>query len=300
MYRYAQALSRQLFDFGREDTTGQRIHFRLLELFLLFYTIRFGWTWGEYIQQNISEVMLPLGLAQYIDISFMFDHHIALGNAVLIAGLLVVGFFRLWRPAYAIALLLFHFQYVARYSLGEISHGSNLVGMGILTLGLAHLFFRDDLHRRRFTFGTLYFFIGLGYTSAAVSKLIGTGITWPSGQHLLMWIMERKVDTISKFGAFDPNLLQELVLQNYHWGTLFLLFGLVAEGASFLMWFRRYRYYVVMLVVGMHIGIVFTMNIFFEASTYMLILLGLPWGRIFDWGYAQLPGAERRQAAATT
>jgi len=300
MYRYAQALSRQLFDFDREDTTGQRIHFRLLELFLIFYTIRFGWTWGEYIQQNISEVMLPLGLAQYIDISFMFDHHIALGNAVLLAGLLVVGFFRLWRPAYAIALLLFHFQYVARYSLGEISHGSNLVGMGILTLGLAHLFFRDDLYRRRFTFGTLYFFIGLGYTSAAVSKLIGTGITWPSGQHLLMWIMERKVDTISKFGAFDPNLLQELVLQNYHWGTLFLLFGLVAEGASFLMWFRRYRYYVVMLVVGMHIGIVFTMNIFFEASTYMLILLGLPWGGIFDWGYARLSGAERRQAAATT
>jgi len=66
------------------------------------------------------------------------------------------------------------------------------------------------------------------------------------------------------------------------------------------MWFRRYRYYVVMLVVGMHIGIVFTMNIFFEASTYMLILLGLPWGGIFDWGYARLSGAERRQAAATT
>jgi hypothetical protein len=104
-----------------------------------------------------------------------------------------------------------------------------------------------------------------------------------------MWIMERKVDTISKLGAFDPNLLQHLVFQNYHWGTAILLFGLLAEGASFMMWFRKYRYYIVMLVVSMHFGIAITMNIFFEASTYFLILLGLPWGRIFDWVRARLP-----------
>jgi len=298
MTRYAYALSRQLFDFDREETWGERWHFRLVELFLVFYTIQFGWDWGWYIQNNISEVMLPLGLAQYIDVSFMFTHYVAVGNAVLMGVLCVVGFFRLWRPAYAVALLLFHFQYVARYCLGEISHGSNLVGMGILILGLAHLFFRDASRRRRFTFGSLYFFIGLGYTSAAVCKLIGTGITWPSGQHLLMWIMERKVDTISKFGAFDPNLLQEMVLQNYHWGTLILLFGLVAEGASFMMWFRRYRYYIVMLVVSMHFGIAVSMNIFFAASTYFLILLGLPWGRIFEWTYDRLSvlGSSRSSA----
>ena len=298
MTRYAHALSRQLFDFGREETWGERWHFRLVELFLVFYTIQFGWDWGWYIQNNISEVMLPLGLAQYIDVSFMFTHYVAIGNAVLMGVLCVVGFFRLWRPAYAVALLLFHFQYVARYCLGEISHGSNLVGMGILILGLAHLFFRDASRRRRFTFGSLYFFIGLGYTSAAGCKLIGTGITWPSGQHLLMWIMERKVDTVSKFGAFDPNLLQELVLQNYHWGTLILIFGLLAEGASFMMWFRRYRYYIVMLVVSMHFGIAVSMNIFFAASTYFLILLGLPWGRIFEWTYDRLSvlGSSRSSA----
>ena len=298
MTRYAYALSRQLFDFDREETWGERWHFRLVELFLVFYTIQFGWDWGWYIQNNISEVMLPLGLAQYIDVSFMFTHYVAVGNAVLMGVLCVVGFFRLWRPAYAVALLLFHFQYVARYCLGEISHGSNLVGMGILLLGLAHLFFADETRRRRFTFGTLYFFIGLGYTSAAVCKLIGTGITWPSGQHLLMWIMERKVDTISKFGAFDPNLLQEMVLQNYHWGTLILLFGLFAEGASFMMWFRRYRYYIVMLVVSMHFGIAVSMNIFFAASTYFLILLGLPWGRIFEWTYDQLSALDRSRSSA--
>jgi len=285
---YAQYLARQLFQFGKSESWGDIWHFRLVEIFLVLYTIKYTWNWGEYIQNNISDVMLPLGLAQYIDVSFMFDHHVALINAGLIGLMSLLGLTRTWRPAYAIALLLFHFQYVARYSLGEISHGSNLVGMGILLLGIAHFAFTDNAVRRQFVWGTLYFFIGLGYTSAAVCKLIGTGIFWPDGRHLLMWIGERQVDVMSKFGAFDPNLLQELILQNYHWGTLFLLFGLVAEASSFLMWFRKYRYYIVMLVVSMHFGILLTMNIFFEASTYLLILLGLPWNRILDATRAQV------------
>ena len=33
----------------------------------------------------------------------------------------------------------------------------------------------------------------------------------------------------------------------------------------------------------MHVGILFTMNIFFHASTYFLVLLGLPWHRIIDY-----------------
>ena len=136
--------------------------------------------------------------------------------------------------------------------------------------------------------GFLYFFIGLGYTSAAVCKLIGTGITWPDGRHLLLWIAERKVDTISKLGGFDPNLLQELVLADYHWGTVILTFGLVTELLAFLMWWRRFRYPVVLLVVSMHLGILVTMNIFFAASTYLLLLLGLPWDRLIDRGLAKM------------
>ncbi len=37
-----------------------------------------------------------------------------------------------------------------------------------------------------------------------------------------------------------------------------------------------------MLVVGMHLGIYASTSIFFEASTYFLLLLGLPWNRLFD------------------
>jgi hypothetical protein len=97
-----------------------------------------------------------------------------------------------------------------------------------------------------------------------------------------MWITERKIDTLSRFGAFEPNVLQDLVLADYRFGTLILLFGFFAELVAVLMWWRKWRYPVVLLLVSMHLGIYVSMNIFFAASTYFLILLGLPWNRVFD------------------
>lgn len=288
-HRFTQVLRSELFEESTPESRGDRLYFRAVELFIVLYALWFCWDWGTYIQQNISEVLLPLGVAQYIDVSFMFEPYVAPVNAVLVGVMGAIGYLRLWRPAYLIALLAFHLQYVARYSLGEISHGSNLIGMGVMGLALALLAFRDESERRRFTFGFVYFFIGLGYTSAAFCKLVGTGIMWPDGHHLLLWIAERKVDTISKVGAFDPSVLQELVLQDYRFGTLFLLFGLGAELCSFLMWWKKPRYFIVMMVLAMHIGIVYTMNIFFHASTYFLILLALPWNSIIDTALGRLP-----------
>jgi len=296
---FAQTLREELFETDEYETRGGRIYFRLIEFFLVAYAIHYCWSWGVYIQQNITSVLLPLGMANYVDVSFLFDHNVALVNAGLVAVLGIVGFFRLWRPAYLLALIAFHFQYVARFSLGEISHGSNLVGMGVLGLGLALLVFRSEANRRRFTFGYLYFFVGVGYTSAAVCKLIGTGLHWPDGRHLLMWIAEREIDTMSKFGAFEPNVFQELVLFEYHFGTAALLFGLVAEFFSFLMWWKKYRYFIVSLVAVMHIGTKISMNIFFPATTYLLILLAIPWHRVIDWGLNRVsaPAASPKEPA---
>lgn len=280
--KFLRRLTRDLFDFERPGTTGEHLHFRLLEFVLAGAAGHLCWTWGWYIQQNVSEPLLRLGFAQYLDVSFMFDHYIAVGNALLIIGLLALGFFRAWRPAYLAALLLFHLQYVSRYILGEISHGSNLVGMGVLGLGLAHLWFSEERLRRRFTFGFLYFFIGLGYTSAGFCKLIGTGITWANGHHLWMWIAERKVDVMSEVGAFEPNLLQEIILSDVTVATLVLSFGHLVELAGVLAWWRRVRYPVMLLLVSMHIGIILSMNIVFFWTTTLLCLLALPWGTFYD------------------
>lgn len=283
---FVDRLGHELFDFDRSESLGERIHFRVVEALLAVATVSLCWNWGWYIQKNINESLLELGLAQYLDVSFMFDHYIAVGNAIFIAVLVVLGFARMWRPAYALALFLFHLQYVSRYILGEISHGSNLVGMGILGLGLAHFYFSDEQRRRRFVFGFLYFFIGLGYTSSAFCKLIGTGVHWADGHHLWMWIAERKVDVLGKFGTFEPNMLQELILSDAAWGTLVLAFGHLAELSAILMWWRRFRRPILFLVLSMHIGIAFTMNIVFWWTTMLLALLAFPWDALFDWVYA--------------
>ncbi|MDX1638081.1 MAG: hypothetical protein R3281_08940 [Balneolaceae bacterium] len=263
-------------------TRGEQLHFRIFELFTVVSVINFAWQWGFYIQQ-IGEVVLPLGIAQYIDISFMFDNGISLVNAALMTLFCLLGFFRVFpRGAYAIAVLFFHLHYVSRFSLGEISHGSNFIGMSLLALALALFFFNEPRFYQRFAFGFLFFFMGIGYTSAGVAKLIGTGITWPDGAHLWLWIAERKVDVLSAGGTFSPNWIQELALENRFVSTLILTFGLLTEVLGFLLWFSKTRPYIATALIGMHIGVYISMNIMFGVYILELLILGYPWGRWFD------------------
>ncbi len=271
-------LLRNLFDFERADTSGERLFFRIFEVVVLYFILSFAWEWGVYILK-ISDVVLPLGIANHIDVSFMFDSPLPLLNAAAITALMAAGFFRLWRFGYMGAFLLMHLQYVARYSLGEISHGSNVMGMALLGLALGAIFFNERKGARRFTFGFLYFFLGLGYVLAAASKLIGTGPGWVDGRHLWMWIAERSVDTFSITGAITYNHLQTLVLEHLPLATLILTFGLLTEFFGFLMWFRRTRPWIMTLLIVMHLGVLLTMKINFPANTVLLILLAYPWGQ---------------------
>lgn len=274
-------LPRNLFDFERPQTRGELIFFKVFELFILWAVVELAWSWGAYILR-ISDIVLPLGIARYVDVSFMFDHHLSIVNAVCITGLMLAGFFRITKYAYAAAFLLLHLQYAARYSLGEIPHSSNMLGMTLLGLSVAMLVFSDDLHRRRFTLGFTYFFVGLGYTLSGFSKLIGTGITWPDGRHLWMWINEKSIDAFAKTGILEFNALQELALAAWPVATLFLAFGLLTELFAFLSWWKRFRMPVYVAVILLHVGIYIVMNIFFRLSTFELILLAFPWSAWLD------------------
>lgn len=280
-----------LFGFERDETPGERIFFKLFELFVVLGTVYLAWTWGRYILR-ISDVVLPLGIAQYIDVSVFFGNALPLVNAALITVLLAAGFFRVTRGAYLLAFLLLHFQYAARYSLGEIPHSANLLGMTLLGLALAALFFRRPVQVRRFTLGFTYFFAGLGYTLAGISKLVGTGVSWADGRHLWMWIYEKGVDALSKTGVADFNLLQELALADHTVATAFLAFGMLTELGAWLMWWRRFRTPVILAVLGLHLGIFWVMNIMFYLAFYELVLLGLPWAAWIDRARA-VPAAGR-------
>lgn len=276
-----KGLISRLFDFESAETAGQRIFYRAFEGFIILYATKFCWEWGYYTQQ-IDAVLLPLGAANYVDVSFMFDNNLSMLVAACITTCGILGFFRKSRFAYLVMLALFHLQYISRYCLGEISHGSNLVGMSLLVIAVGAVLFSDTFVMRRFVLGGIYFFLGIAYTSAAVCKIVGTGLGWSSGRHLWMWIAERQIDTLSKFGAADPNWLQQLVLEHIEVGTLLLTFGLLAELFGFLIWWPHLRLYVIIALIGMHLGVAVSMNILFDVYIYELILLVGVWPFIFE------------------
>lgn len=273
---------RKLYNADRTETPGEILFFRIFEVIMVGWAIRFAWEWGLYIP-HISDVVLPLGIARFMDISFMFDNSLAVWNAVLMTAAAIVGILRLNRFAYPVLITLFHIQYVSRYSLGEISHGSNVVGLSILALAVGFAAFRSEKEARRFTMGTILFFLGLGYTTAAASKLIASGPAWVDGVHMWMWIQERTVDVLSMTGESHLTLLQHLVLEHHTLATAILAFGLLTELAGVLMWVPKYRPLIMTLLFTMHMGIFLSMQISFPANDAILLLLAYPWSRGLDY-----------------
>jgi len=278
-----------LFQTQKPRTRGELWYFKLFELFVGIYVIKYAWEWANYIPRN-SDVVLPLGMANYIDISFMFGETMPVINAVLITVLCIFSFFRIqFRWQYFLVLILLHFQFVARYSQGEIPHSMNMIGMSLFALALATFFFKKPWQVSRFTFGSVYFFVGLSYFSAAVSKLIGTGLFWFDGRHLWLWIAEKSTDILSRTGTFELNFLQELALQSIPIASAILLFGWLTEFAGAFVWSKKYRPYAITAIIGMHIGITLTMNIRFDAYVIELLIIGYPWDQLFDRYQSSFP-----------
>ncbi len=269
---------KSLFPFERPLTSGRMLHYRLIELFLVGYTIHYVWKWSFYAPR-LSEVVLPLGLANYMDVSVFYGGSFMTLVAILTTISLIVAFFTTFRASgYTIGMILFHMQYVIRFTQGEIPHSMNMIGMGILALSMAAWTFRQDWQKQMiFGFGLIVFFFGLGYFTAAISKLIATGPSWVYGEHLQLWIYEKGVDSLSKFGTWSPNWLQELALQSTAIATVILSFGLLNEALGPMFWSEKLRPYIAIMAVGMHFGIYLSMGIRFDAYLIQIILIGLPW-----------------------
>lgn len=271
-----------IFQFEKEESAGQILHFKLFELYMVYHVIWTVWYWGMYTLR-ISDVVLPLGLAQYIDITFMYGNNLPIINALIISILVFLAFIRkvpVW--TYMIALVLMHFQYIARYSLGEISHGAHMTGMTLLVFAIGIIIFKSSKERRRFIWGAVFFFVGISYTSAGISKLIGTGPTWIDGHHLWIWMGEKSIDILSREGTYATNLLQDLSWSSRVMATLILLSGLLIEVFGFLMWYEKTRPYIAALIIGMHVGIMYSMNIRFDASIAQILVIGFPWYILFN------------------
>lgn len=267
-----------LFGFTIPETQAERYFAYVFEGFVVLATLKYAWEWASYAQQ-LGDVVLPLGIAHYLDVSLFFGSW-AYGAAALLTGCLLLGFGRYWRYGYVTALLLLHLLFTVRYSQGEIPHSSNVLGMTLMGFGLGLAAFDAERLRRRFALGFTYFFIGFGYSISFFCKMIGTGPHWVDGRHLQLWVHEKSVDMFARTGTFDFTLAQSLALDHYWIATAFLTVGAVTELLAFSMWWPRFRIPAVLAVLGMHGGIYLTMQIIFDVTTIELILLAVPWGYI--------------------
>lgn len=288
--RWYEKIGHQLFEPKRDVSPGELIFFKIFELFILFYTIQFSWKWGLYTTYHNSEVVLPLGLANYIDVSLFFDTNIPIIIAVLVSIFAIFSFLRIGSKwLYVVVFILLHLQYVIRFSQGEIPHSQNMIGLSVFCLAVGAIFFPERKKMPRFVLGSIIFFVGLGYTSAFLSKLIASGIHWFDGRHLWLWISEKSVDIISREGNFELNFLQQLALSSTFMASLILLFGWLTELIGFTMWWKKLRPYTTSLLILMHIGITLTMSIRFDAFVLELILIGFPWYKMIDRSVSSTP-----------
>ena len=281
--KWYEKIGHQLFEPNRGQSPGEIIFFKIFELFILIYIIKYAWEWGIYTQLRNTEVVLPLGVANYVDISFLFQWNLALINAAVITLLSSIAFTRMgYKWFYLVVTILFHFQYVARFSQGVIPHSMNLIGMSVLCFAVGAIWFSGKKQMPRFVMGSIIFFVGLGYTSAFIAKLIGTGIHWFDGRHLWLWISEKSIDVYSSLGYYEPNILQELALNYLPLASLILLIGWLTELIGFTMWWKKLRPFTTTLLIGMHFGITLTMNIRFDSFVMQLFLIGFPWYLLVD------------------
>lgn len=295
--RFWQYLAYNLFGFEREETLGETLHFKAFELFTVAYVVYWALEWGFYIQ-HIRGVIMPLGLAEHLDVSFTFKHGVSIVNGILLALGATLGFLRIWpRLSYTVAALTFNLHYAARFCLGEICHDSHFVGLSLLMLAVGMYFSDDARVRRRFAFGGSFFFIGLAYLSASLSKLVATGPGWGNGRHLWIWIGEKTVDSYSRFGEIYINPFQEAMLASLPLATLVLTCGMVTEACGVGLWFRKTRFVTGLLCMGMHVGIYFSMNIIFDMFIYQLFVMCMPWDVLIDRALRQREPTRLRRLA---
>lgn len=281
--KWYEKIGNQLFEPNRNVSPGELWFFKIFELFIVSYVIKYAWEWGFYTQLRNLEVVLPLGLANYIDVSHFFQNQMALVVAGLITVFTILAFFRLGTKwMYPLVMILLHMQYVIRFSQGEIPHSSNLIGMAVFCFAIGAIFFPGKKRMPRFVMGSIIFFVGLGYTSAFIAKLIGTGIDWYDGRHLWLWISEKSIDILSREGVYNPNFLQQMALNSTSVASLILLIGWLTEMIGITMWWKKLRPYTTTLIIGMHLGITMSMNIRFDAFVFQLILIGYPWYKLLD------------------
>jgi hypothetical protein len=284
--RLVAAVWSNLFDPAHGAGLGAWVRFHLLETVVCALSIYDMLSWVPTIGRQ-TKLLYPTGIARFVDVGFLFDAERARLNVALAAILMVASAVGRFRAGYLLAFLCFHLQYCVRFGMGKLQHDSNPLGFALLALGLSYLAFDSREERSQAAEGWTVLLLSIGYFLAGVAKLVVTGPTWPRGSHLWHWIAEKRVDSLIQTGHVGESFVENLVLGSEGLATALLLSGLLTELASCMLWWRPVRRYIMLALVGMHVGIAVVMRITFLNNACLLLLLALPIGEVVDWVVAR-------------
>ncbi len=229
---------------------------------------------------RVNPQAYPIGLCKWLDCSFLNNDTIKFGLAGLIAVLLIFYLFEkgmLW-----VTLLLFLFSLL----IFTIEESNGVKGRrGLFTLiflaqFLAYLFhqIKLDLNINKNRVQFCCQLIAAVYTLAALSKLSNSGLQWfVESPRIILQITKSYyftyINTGTMDGAADGVKMADWI-GRHNVLTLLLLGGsLLLEIFSFVLILnKKIAFIYAVLMLGMHIGTLITMDIFFPTVSFPLII----------------------------
>src|SRR5690625_5575879 len=104
-------------------------------MLLYLYTICFSWKRARYIFHRNTEVVLPLGYANYLVVSLFFGNHLPFYMAGFLTVLLLCAYFRIGaRWFYMVAFFLLQLLHFTLFSQVAIPHLQVFIGICLLCL----------------------------------------------------------------------------------------------------------------------------------------------------------------------
>lgn len=267
-----------------------------IELFLLrtaFAAVAWYGTWKYHF--FYTEQPIPVGFAQYVDLTFLSDPAVfRVLNGIFIAALALFAAGRALPLALGYMLLFTVGIFTLKNSQGALSHGTHVVPLAILGMLIGHL---DHALRRRTGAPSKRSAQELGiyhasqlvvamYVLAGVTKLIEDGLGWIVDLPEMATSIVKARDsafysTLKPDGALDESLeIGNYILQHGAQARVFLGAGLFVELLAFLaLWNRRAAFAVGFALVVLHLNIRALMHIDFRLNMLVVgvLFLGVPY-----------------------
>jgi hypothetical protein len=224
------------------------------------------------------------------------------GRMSAIAGVVYLVGAVLWWRAYLVpwSALLTAGAFLAATSLylenaSQTTHVAHLTAMLLLVYALWYQFcFREirqakrkkqlgnSLVYPRWVHGLSVFSVGVFYGWSGLSKIIQSGLNWPNGISLQLWV--------SLWG--DPNAIgTQLILANLRLAVLLQVMVLVGElGAIPAIFFPRLRPWIGLLLIAFHLGQIEVFGWGFHANAILIALVFLPVERWMDGAFQRGKG----------